>query len=62
MRFRVLKKLDWAGLRYPPMAIIDIDENHPRIGALVRTGFVVYDAGLPGPGDRKGEPIVAKSA
>ena len=57
MRFRVLKKLDWDGLSYQPGAVIDIDDSHPRIGALVRVGFVIYDAGLPSPSDRKGEPI-----
>ena len=62
MRFRVIKQLDWAGNRYQIGSVLDIPENHRRLGGLVRGGFVIYDASLPGPGDKEGiTPIRANA-
>ena len=51
MRFRVIRELDWAGLKYQFGAILNIPESERRIGGLVRGGFIRYDCGLPSPDD-----------
>jgi len=35
MVFRVRKTLTWAGQQLMPGDLVEIDENHPRIGVLV---------------------------
>lgn len=62
MRFRVRKGFDWLGRRYSPGDIVDIPDGHPRLGGLVRGGFVIYDCSLPSLDDRSGKPVSAKSA
>ncbi len=47
MRFRILKELDWDGKHYKPGDVLEIREDHPRLGAMVRARHMMYDATVP---------------
>ncbi len=44
MLFRVKKPFDWDGSSYKPGDVIDIPENHPRLGGMLQGRHILYDA------------------
>ena len=51
------KEFDWDGRRYVEGDVIEIPEEHPRVGAMVSARFITYDPTLPSEDDRFGRPI-----
>lgn len=44
MYFRVRRSFTWAGTEYKSDDTIDIPEGHPRLQAMLRGGFITYNA------------------
>lgn len=46
LRFRVLKPFTWRGQDLEPGDVVEIEENEPRLRALIEQGrYIAYDSG-----------------
>ena len=60
MRVRALREFDWGGITYRPGDVLEIKEDHPRLGGLFQARTVIYDATLPSPDDKKPAEITKR--
>ncbi len=57
MLFRVRKQVNWGGVMYEEGELIDIEEGHPRLRAMIEQSHTFAYANVDPPKDPQGTPV-----